>query len=98
MIGYGGIGRVHAMGYRDLGFHYGLPTDTVRLIGVATAQAQTAERAAREIGCPVWTADYRELLARDDVQVIDVCVPNDRHEEIVLAAAHAGKHIARKDL
>jgi len=93
MIGYGGIGRVHAMGYRDLGFHYGLPADAVRLVGVATTQAQTAERAAREIGCPVWTADYRELLTRQDVGVIDVCVPNDRHEEIVLAAAAAGKHV-----
>jgi predicted dehydrogenase len=93
MIGYGGIGRVHAMGYRDLGFHYGLPADRVRLVGVATTHAQTAERAAREIGCPVWTADYHELLARDDIQVIDVCVPNNRHEEIVLAAAAAGKHI-----
>ena len=93
MIGYGGIGRVHAMGYRDLTFHYGLPADSVRLIGVATTKAETAEKAAREIGCPVWTDDYRDLLARDDVQVVDVCVPNDRHEEIVLAAAAAGKHI-----
>ncbi len=93
MIGYGGIGRVHAMGYRDLGFHYGLPADAVRLVGVATTRAETAEKAAREIGCPIWTADYRDLLARDDVQVVDVSVPNDRHEEIVLAAAAAGKHI-----
>lgn len=83
MIGYDGIGRVHAMGYRDLGFHYGLPADRVRLVGVATTHAQTAERAAREIGCPVWTADYRELLARDDIQVIDVCVPNNWHEVLI---------------
>ncbi len=93
MIGYGGIGRVHAMGYRDLTFHYGLPAAAVQLVGVATSKAETAGKAAREIGCPVWTDDYRELLARDDIQVVDVCVPNDRHEEIVLAAAAAGKHI-----
>jgi len=93
MIGYGGIGRVHAMGYRDIGFHYGLPAAAVRLAGVATTKADTAEKAAREIGCPVWTDNYRELLARDDIQAVDVCVPNDRHEEIVLAAAAAGKHI-----
>ena len=93
MIGYGGIGRVHAMAYRDIVFHYALPAEAVRLAGVATTRTETAERAAREIGCQVATADYRELLARDDIQVIDVCVPNDRHEEIVLAAAAAGKHI-----
>ncbi len=93
MIGYGGIGRVHAMGYRDIPFHYGLPADTFKIVGVATTRPETAQAAAQEIGCEVWTADYRELLARPDVQVIDCCAPNQRHAEIVLAAAQAGKHI-----
>jgi predicted dehydrogenase len=93
MIGYGGIGRVHAMAYRALPYHYGLPADTVNIVGVATTRAETAEKAAREIGCEVWTTDYRELLARADVDLIDCCVPNHKHEEIVLAAAEVGKHI-----
>jgi predicted dehydrogenase len=93
LIGYGSIGRVHAMAYRDLPFHYRLPADAVRLVGVATSRAETAARAAREIGCSTWTDDYRALLARDDVQAVDVCVPNSMHEEVVLAAAAAGKHI-----
>jgi predicted dehydrogenase len=93
MIGYGGIGRVHAMAYRDIPFHYGLPADTIKLVGVATTRPETAEKAAREIGCDVWTTDYRELLARDDVDLIDCSVPNYKHEEVVTAAAEAGKHI-----
>jgi predicted dehydrogenase len=93
MIGYGGIGRVHVMGYRNIPFHYGLPADTINILGVATTRPETAERAAREIGCDVWTTDYRELLARDDVDLVDCTVPNHRHEEVVLAAAEAGKHI-----
>ncbi len=93
LIGYGGIGRIHAMGYRDLPFHYGLPADAIRLVGVATTRVETAENAAREIGCPVWTDNYGTLLARDDVQVVDVCVPNHLHEEMVVAAARAGKHV-----
>lgn len=93
MIGYGGIGRVHAMAYRDIPFHYGLPADTIKLIGVATTRPETAEKAAREIGCDVWTTDYRELLARADVDLIDCSVPNYKHEEVVTAAAGAGKHI-----
>lgn len=93
MIGYGGIGRVHAMGYRNIPFHYGLPADSVNIVGVATSRPETAQKAAREIGCPVWSADYRELLARDDIDMVDICVPNHAHEEIVLAAAQAGKHI-----
>ena len=64
LIGYGAIGRVHAMAYRDLPFHYGLPADRIVLAGVATSRAETARQAAAELGCPVWTTDYRELLAR----------------------------------
>lgn len=93
MIGYGGIGRVHAMAYRDIPFHYGLPADSFNLIGVATSRSDTAQKAAAEIGCQVWTTDYRELLARDDVDIVDCTVPNHMHEEVVVAAAQAGKHI-----
>ncbi len=93
MIGYGGIGRVHVMAYRNIPFHYGLPSDTINIVGVATTRPETAQKAAREIGCDIWTTDYRELLARDDVDLVDICVPNNAHEEIILAAAEAGKHI-----
>jgi predicted dehydrogenase len=93
MIGYGGIGRVHAMGYRSLPFHYGLPADSIQLVGVATSRPETAQAAAAEIGCEHWTDDYRQLLARPDVDAVDVCVPNHMHAEIVQAAAAAGKHI-----
>ena len=93
LIGYGGIGRVHALAYRSLQFHYGLPADSIRIVGVATGHAETAERAAREIGCAVWTDDYRTLLARDDVHVVDICTPNHAHEVAVLAAVGAGKHV-----
>ncbi len=93
LIGYGAIGRVHALGYRAIPFHYGLPADSVQIVGVATSRAESAAKAASEIGCGYWTADYRELLARPDIQVVDVNVPNHLHEEIVLAAAAAHKHI-----
>ncbi|MFO7633347.1 MAG: Gfo/Idh/MocA family oxidoreductase, partial [Caldilinea sp.] len=93
MIGYGGIGRVHGMAYRSLPFHYGLPADAIRIGGVATTRTETAQAAAAELGCASWTADYRELLARPEIEVVDICVPNHVHAEIVEAAAAAGKHI-----
>lgn len=93
LIGYGGIGRVHAMGLRDIPFLYGLPADTVQIAGVATTRPETAQKAAKEIGCDYWTADYHELLARPDIDFVDVTVPNHAHAEIVIAAAQAGKHI-----
>ncbi len=93
LIGYGGIGRVHAMALRDIPFLYGLPADSVQIAGVATTRPETAQKAAKEIGCDFATADYHELLARPDIDFIDVTTPNNSHAEIVIAAAHAGKHI-----
>ena len=93
LIGYGGIGRVHAAAYRAIPFHYGLPGDSIDIAGLATARLETAESAAAEIGCDRFTDDYRELLLRKDIDAVDICAPNNAHHEIVLAAARAGKHI-----
>ncbi len=93
LIGYGGIGRVHALAYRAIPFHYGLNADSIQVVAVATTRRETAQRAAEEIGCQYFTADYRELLARDDIDAVDICTPNNSHHEIALAAAAAGKHI-----
>ncbi len=93
LVGYGGIGRVHAMAYQAIPFLYGLPADSVKIAGVATTRAETAARAAEEIGCAFWTDDVNALLARPDIDVIDVTVPNVAHEAVVTAAAQAGKHI-----
>jgi predicted dehydrogenase len=93
MIGYGGIGRVHALAYRSIPFYYGLPANAVQVVAVATSRAETAQVAAREIGCEDGYADYRELLARPDIDIIDCCTPNSSHEEILVMAAQAGKAI-----
>ena len=93
LIGYGAMGRAHGMGYRDIAFHYGLRADAVKIVGVATTRQASADKAADELGCEVATTDWRALLARDDVQIIDICTPHDAHEEQVIAAAQAGKHI-----
>jgi levoglucosan dehydrogenase len=93
LVGYGGIGRVHAAAYRAIPYHYGLHADAVTVVGVATSHRETAENAANEIGCNFWTNDYRQLLDRAGIDVIDCCTRNDSHEEIVIAAARAGRHI-----
>jgi predicted dehydrogenase len=93
LIGYGGIGRVHALAYRTLGFHYGLPADSITVHGVATTRKESAERAAGEIGCSIAVSDYHELLQDPGIDAVDICVPNHLHEEVVVAAAQAGKHI-----
>jgi predicted dehydrogenase len=93
LVGYGGIGRVHALAYRAIPFYYGLPADWVRIVGVATRSQKTADQAAREIGCGLATDRFAALLEHDDVHIIDCSVPNADHESVLLAAAAAGKHL-----
>ena len=50
-------------------------------------------RAAGACGIPEWTTDWRDVLARADVDVIDICTPPGTHAEIAIAAAHAGKSV-----
>jgi myo-inositol 2-dehydrogenase/D-chiro-inositol 1-dehydrogenase len=68
-------------------------SDRLRLVAVADVREELAARAAREFGAEAYYTDYRDLLARRDVAIVDVCTPEFLHGEQVPAAAAAGKHI-----
>jgi predicted dehydrogenase len=93
IIGYGFIGKVHAFGWRSIPFYYDPPPLDVRLVGVATSSPATAEAARRHGGFELATEDWRRLLERRDVDIIDICSPNSLHAEQLQAAMAAGKHI-----
>lgn len=93
MVGYGFIGKVHAHAYRALPLFYDpLPVRT-ELIGVCTTTEASGNRAREQAGFAFATTDYRDLLAREDIQIIDVCSPNDAHKAVIMDALRAGKHI-----
>ncbi len=93
MVGHGFMGKVHGHAYRSLGFYYDPSPARCVLAGVATSSASSAERAVRDFGYEFGTSDWRELCARDDIDIIDVSVPNDMHRDVVIAALEAGKHV-----
>lgn len=93
LIGFGMIGKVHALAYREIPHYYPRPLPPVQLSAVCTTRAESAERAALEGGFVNWTTSIDELVARDDVQIVDVCLPNDAHRPAILAAVRAGKHV-----
>ena len=63
------------------------------LAAVCDPMTNRAAEAQRRYQVPVSTADYRELLARPDIDGVSICTPPDSHLEIVLAAAAHGKHM-----
>ncbi len=64
-----------------------------RLVAVADVDRARAEEAAARFGVPHIYEEYRELLARRDIDAVSICTPNDVHAEQAIAAAQAGKHI-----
>jgi len=93
IIGYGFIGKVHAYAYRTIPFFYDPPPCCTRLVGVATAHAETARKAALQGDFEFGTDNWRELIEREDIDIINICSPNLEHTEQLLAAMAAGKHI-----
>jgi predicted dehydrogenase len=93
IIGYGFIGKVHAFAYRSIPFFYDPAPVTARLVCVATSRAESAEAARQHGGFASATADWRELIARPDVQIVNICSPNTLHADQLCAALRAGKHI-----
>ncbi len=93
ILGFGFIGKVHAYGHINLPLFYSPPPVRTRLVGVATGRAETAQAAKDLLGFEVATTDQLSLIARDDVDIVHICTPNDLHEEALLAAIAAGKHI-----
>lgn len=65
----------------------------MEVVAIASKTEKSARETAQEFDIPDVYTDYRRLLDRKDIDVIDLCVPNDLHEEMIVAAAQAGKHI-----
>ncbi len=87
LIGAGFVAHIHARSYTrlaDLG---------IELVAVAALPRSQAEELAREFGIPAVYEDYRQILEREDVDLVDLCVPNHLHEPFALEAARAGKQI-----
>ena len=93
MIGYGFIGKMHTYAYTSIPFCYSPPPAKFRLVGVCTAHEETAQQAVEQAGYEFGTTDYRKLLERDDIHIINCCVPNYLHKEMVVDAVSAGKHV-----
>ncbi len=93
MIGYGFMGKMHTYSYQSLPMIYDPAPAKIRLVGVATATEESGRKAIDQAGYEFATRDYRDLLARDDIHLINVCTPNHLHHDQVIDALRAGKHV-----
>ncbi|MFP1629018.1 Gfo/Idh/MocA family protein [Streptomyces sp. 5K101] len=92
MIGYAFMGAAHSQGWRTAGRVFDLPLRPV-LAAIGGRDAHAVRAAADRHGWAAAETDWRALVARDDVQLVDICTPGDSHAEIAVAALEAGKHV-----
>ncbi|OKK04936.1 dehydrogenase [Streptomyces sp. CB03234] len=92
MVGYAFMGAAHSQGWRTVGRVFDLPLRPV-LAAVCGRDAAAVRAAADRHGWAAAETDWRDLVARDDVDVVDICTPGDSHAEIAIAALEAGKHV-----
>ncbi|MFG2476027.1 Gfo/Idh/MocA family protein [Streptomyces fagopyri] len=92
MVGYAFMGAAHSQGWRTVGRVFDLPRRPV-LTAVCGRDAEAVRAMADRHGWAAAETDWRALIARDDVDLVDICTPGDSHAEIALAALAAGKHV-----
>ncbi|MBB6351712.1 putative dehydrogenase [Nonomuraea muscovyensis] len=92
MVGYAFMGRVHSQAWRNVGAFFDLPL-APRMGVLAGRSKERTSAAAAQMGWADVETDWRELIRRDDVQIVDICTPGDSHADIAIAALEAGKHV-----
>ena len=92
MVGYKFMGKAHSHAYRDLPMFF---PDTLRPVmkAICGRDPQGAGQAAARYGWESAETDWRRLVERPDVDLIDINAPSDVHMEIAVAAAERGKHV-----
>jgi predicted dehydrogenase len=93
LIGYGFMGRAHSNAYAQVGHFFPSKKTELVLQAVCARDKKNATEFARKWGYASVETDWRKLIARDDIDLIDIAVPNNLHAEMAIAAAEAGKMI-----
>lgn len=90
-IGYAFMGKAHSAAWREVSAHFDVPAPR-RQVLVGRDEPKVAEAAAR-YGWAESATNWREVIARDDIDIVDICTPGGTHAEIAIAALQAGKHV-----
>ncbi|XAS68570.1 Gfo/Idh/MocA family oxidoreductase [Micrococcaceae bacterium Sec5.7] len=91
MIGYAFMGKAHSNAWRNVSSYFDVPAFEQKVL-VGRDPSGVAEAAVR-YGWAESSTDWRSVIAREDIHVVDICAPGFMHAEIAVAALAAGKHV-----
>lgn len=92
MIGHGFMGAAHSQGWRVAPRFFDLDAFPVMQVVVGRDPVAVAA-SAEKWGWAESATDWREVIARDDIDIVDIVTPGDSHAQIAIAALEAGKHV-----
>jgi predicted dehydrogenase len=92
IVGYGFMGRTHANAFRQVNQYFDVAYRPV-LKAVCGRTEDGVKAFAEQWGYQSFETDWRKLIARSDIDLVDIATPNDSHAEIAIAAAKAGKMV-----
>ena len=92
MVGYAFMGAAHSQAWRNAPRFFDLPR-SIDMAVLGGRDGAAVSSAAERLGWRSTETNWRALVERDDVDLVDVCTPGDTHEEIAVAALAAGKHV-----
>lgn len=92
LVGYKFMGRAHSNAYRQVSRFFDVDP-APRMAAITGRNESAVSEAAKQMGWESYETDYHLLLARDDIDLVDVSTPGFNHREIVIAALEAGKHV-----
>ncbi len=93
LVGAGFMGKIHSIAYRNAAMLFGSEIPAVDAVAVTDFDPVLADRAARDWGWARSVPTWQAMTASDDIDVIDICTPNDTHVDIALDALARGKHV-----
>jgi predicted dehydrogenase len=93
LVGYKFMGRAHSNAYRQVAAFFPEVALRPALRAICGRDEAAAAAAAAQFGWQSTETDWRRLVARDDIDLVDISTPGDTHAPIAIAAAEAGKHI-----
>ncbi|MGW0895150.1 Gfo/Idh/MocA family protein [Saccharopolyspora sp. NPDC002578] len=92
LVGHAFMGVVHSQAWRTVGRVFDLPARPEMVVLCGRRKDAVHQDAARH-GWREASDDWKSVLLRDDVHVVDICTPGDSHAEIAMSALEAGKHV-----
>jgi len=93
LVGYQFMGKAHSHAYKDMAFFFPDAEAYPVMKAICGRNEEAVRKAAERFGWESYETDWRRLVERDDIDLVDISSPGNTHHDIAIAAAEAGKHV-----